>query len=366
LSRTSVTVPANSSASVKISASFIRDALRKRFDPAVDPLNDFFGIDELPRQFVADASGRVVFTPTAGATVPLRVPVYSAPKPTSALTEPATLTVNNNQGVLPVTGRGLDQGSGSEQFLSLYSVMELAATSPRMAKCTGRRTSDCTINHTAQGGDIRYVGVMSDAPAAKDAHTPENALMAFGIATWDYWYNIGVNTIPFVDIDVNSDGHDDFETYLWHQPDTDLYWSRTDDLHTGDNVDLEPINTLFGDIDANVFDSNVIVLPVFLDTIGIDVNHSSARLSYFVGIDGVYEAPADPLVDWIPQTLSFDPLKPGLRAEGDVPSALWVGEPGTTLNIIRKPGSLALDHSDSLLVFNFQNGSGNRASVVMV
>jgi len=366
LNKSTVTIPGNSSTKIKVTVAFNRDALRKKIDPTVAPLNRNAGGNDFPRQFVADASGRVVLTPTAGATVALRVPVYAAPKPTGALTEPAKIGVTNNEGSLNVSGRALDQGTGSEQFLSLYSVMELAATSPRMAKCAHGRTTDCTINGTAQGGDISHVGVMSTAPAAKGANTPEDSLMAFGIATWSNWYNLGNNTIPFVDIYVDGDNEPDFETYAWREPDTDLLWARTDDLHTGDNVDLEPINTLFGDVDTNVYDSNVIVLPVFLDALGIDPTSASHRIAYFVGIDGFYEPPSDPLVDWIPQTLSFDPLKPGLRAEGNEPSVMWIGEPGTSLDIFRKPGTLAEDHSDSLLVFNFQNGSGSRASVVKV
>src|SRR5688500_5445730 len=53
-------------------------ALRKTVDSTVQA--DQLGV---PRQFLADASGRVTLTPTAGATVPLRLSVYAAPKPVS-------------------------------------------------------------------------------------------------------------------------------------------------------------------------------------------------------------------------------------------------------------------------------------------
>src|SRR5262249_41604000 len=108
-------------------------ALRKVADPTVDKLQS-----DLPRQFLADASGLVKLTPTAGATVGLRVPVYSAPKPVAAVTTPASVKFRGNdaQTVLNLSGRGLNQGSGDERYQSLVSVMELQASSPKLPKCT--------------------------------------------------------------------------------------------------------------------------------------------------------------------------------------------------------------------------------------
>ena len=156
--------------------------------------------------------------------------------------------------------------------------------------------------------------------------------MYFGIATWSNWYNIGVNTVPFVDIDVDRDGTSDFETFVWRSDATDILWSRTDDLHSGDNVDLEPINTQFGDVDTNTFDTNVIVMPVFLDALGINPAAASHRIRYQTGVAGFYSAPADTLIDFT-GVVSYDPLKPGLWAEGSSASVLYIADPGTGLEV---------------------------------
>jgi hypothetical protein len=172
--------------------------------------------------------------------------------------------------------------------------------------------------------------------------------------------------VPFVDVDVDGDDVPDFETFISRDTDTDLLEAWTVDLDPVSLVDIQPVNQLYGDVDANVFDSNVIVLPVLLEALGIDPTSGSARISYFVGVDGFYEAPDSDLVDAIPAILSFDPVRPGLWAEGADPSLLFVGARGATLQIHRDAAALELDGSDSLLVLSFHNRSGERASVVRI
>jgi hypothetical protein len=336
-------------------------ALRKVADPTLVKLQV-----GLPRQFLADASGRVMFTPTAGSDVTLRVPVYSAPKPTAAIKVPGQLRTSGGTAFMALSGRGLDQGTGDEAYVSIYTALELAATSPRLPKCTARVTADCAINDTARGGDLRYVGVGSTAPAAVAAGSPDDALLGFGIATWNNWANIGSNTVPFVDIDVDGDDNPDFETFMARDTDTDLLEAWTVDLETFALTDIQPVNQVYGNVDSNVFDSNVIVMPVLLTALGIDPSSDAARISYFVGVDGFYEAPDSVLVDAIPNVLSFDPLQPGLWAEGGDVSLVFIAQPGTGLLIHRDPAALELDGSNSLLVLNLHNRTGERASVVRV
>ena len=287
LDRTSVTLSPRGIAKIKVTLK-IDDpkALRKVADPTVE--KDQLGV---PRQFVADESGRVELTPTSGATVPLRVAVYSAPKPVADINTPAKLRVGRaGQGVLNLTGRGLNQGSGDQRYLSLISALELQARSPQLPDCGGGVTTNCAVNGTAKGGDLRYVGAASTAPLARLRGEPETAMLGFGIATWGDWYNLGNNTVPFVDIDVDGDGTPDFETFATKPADTDVLIAATVNLATGAVVALEGINGLFGDVDSNVFDTNVVVMPVRLVDIGIDPNADTARLSYQVGVAGYYAA----------------------------------------------------------------------------
>jgi subtilisin family serine protease len=336
-------------------------ALRKTVDPTVEPLHL-----DVPRQFLADASGRVVLTPKSGSSVALRVPVYSAPKPVADIAAPNGVKANGQgQAVLNLTGRGLNQGA----YQSLVSVLELQASSPRLPECRRNVTTNCTLNDTAKGGDLRYVGAASTAPLARAQGNPEEALLAFGVATWSNWYNLGSNTVPFVDIDTDGDGAFDYEVYATKLTDTDLLVAATVDLRTGATVDLQGVNGQFGDVDTNVFDTNVVVLPVLLSALGIDASADTSRISYQAGVAGFYLAPgsSDGLVDSIPGRLSFDPLKPGLWVQGGGDAALsYQARPGTALVVNRDAAALAADGADSLLVLHHHNATGDRADVVKV
>ncbi len=337
-------------------------ALRKTVDPTIEA--NHLGV---PRQFLADASGRVVLTPTSGSAVSLRVPVYSAPKPVSDINVPSSVRVPGSSGqtVLNLTGRGVNQGA----YKSLVSVLELQASSPQLPECRRNVTTNCVLNNTAKGGDLRYVGAASTAPLAKAQGTPENAMLAFGVATWGNWYSLGNNTIPFIDIDTNGDGAFDYEVYATKLTDTDLLVASTVNLKTGATVDIQGVNGQFGDVDTNVSDTNVVVLPVLLSALGIDASADTSRIGYQVGVAGYYVAPgtSNGLIDSLPNPLSFDPLKPGLWAQGGGDAALsYQSRPGTALVVNRDAAALATDGADSLLVLHHHNASGDKADVVKV
>jgi hypothetical protein len=246
--------------------------------------------------------------------------------------------------------------------------MELTATSPQLQKCAAGQTSGCAINNTAKGGDLKFVGVASSAPQAIADGAPEDSMMGFGIATYANWANIGVNTVPFVDIDVDG-GAPDYETFVYRVSASDILEAWTVELTSGDYnvVDIEPVNMAYGDFDTNTFDTNVIVMPVWLQALGIDAStDTTARFRYFVGVDSYYAAPDDALVDFIPSLLTYDPLRPGLWAEGDGASIMYIAEPGTGVQINRRTASTNLDHTDSVLVLNLHNPTATRATVVNV
>jgi subtilisin family serine protease len=372
--------------------------LRKIADPTIVP--EQLGV---ARQFLADASGRVVLTPRSGsasaadsaasaaasagrnasagldaasAGVPLRVPVYAAPKPVAAVSTPDTvhMRAGDTQAVLNLTGRGLDQGSGAQAYRSLISVLELQGTSPRLRDCGPHVTTHCAINRTARGGDLRYVGAASTAPLARAQGRPEDALLAFGVATWGDWYNVGSNTVPFVDIDTTGDGQPDFEVLVNKPSGTDVLLAQTVDLHRPAGggftaVDTQPVNGQYGDMDTNVFDTDVLVLPVSLKALGIDPGADSARLSYTVGVTGFYTAPGEDsgLIDAITTPMSYDPLRPGLWVQGGGDPALsYLARPGTALVVNRDRRALAGDRSVGLLVLEHHNRGGDRAHVVRV
>jgi hypothetical protein len=327
----------------------------------------------LARQFVADASGRVAFTPKNGATVPLRVAVYSAPKPVSSITTPAGLRfgASQNQAVLNLGGKGIDQGSGAQRYRSLVSVLELQVESPQLPECATGVSTDCTLNGTAKGGDLRYVGAASTAPLAKAQGDPENAMLAFGLTTWGDFANLGSNTIPFVDFDTTGDGKPDFETFVTKATGTDVLLAATVSLTQPGNptVDLEAVNGQLGDVDTNVFDTNVLVLPVGIAALGIDPNEASHRISYTVGTAGFYVAPGstDGLIDFVGTPISFDALAPAFSVQGGGDAALgYVAKPGTQLVVNRNAAAVAGDKPKGLLAIEHHNAAGSRAGVVRI
>ncbi|WP_326569144.1 S8 family serine peptidase [Amycolatopsis rhabdoformis] len=343
-------------------------ALRKVMDPTMEATQA-----GLARQFVADASGRVAFTPKSGATVPLRVAVYSAPKPVSAVTTPAGVRFggNQNQAVLNLGGKGIDQGSGAQRYRSLVSVLELQAESAQLPECGAGVSSECTLNGTAKGGDLRYIGAASTAPLAKAQGEPENAMLAFGLTTWGDFANLGSNTIPFVDFDTTGDGKPDFETFVTKATETDVLLAATVSLTQPGNptVDLQAVNGQLGDVDTNVFDTNVIVLPVSIAALGIDPTAASHRISYTVGTAGYYVAPGstDGLIDFVGTPLSFDALAPAFSVQGGGDAALgYVAKPGTQLVVNRNAAAVAGDKPKGLLAIEHHNAAGSRAAVVRI
>jgi hypothetical protein len=209
--------------------------------------------------------------------------------------------------------------------------------------------------------------VASTAPYALEHGKPDKAILAFGIVTWGNWYNLGSNTVPYVDIDTTGDGKADFESFVTKLTGSDVWVVNTVDLARPGNpsVARTPLNGLLGDVDTEVFDTHVAVLPVPLKALGIDPAKGSARISYAVGVAGYYTAPGDEsgLIDSV-DSLSFDPLKPTLRATGQGEDALvFLAEPGTALSVKRDKAN---GRTEGLLVLNHHNASGNRASVVRI
>ncbi|MFD5828033.1 S8 family serine peptidase [Lentzea sp. NPDC060358] len=298
-----VVVPAGGSAAVTVRLRIPRPAaLRKTPDPTVSLADG--------RQFLAEASGLVTFTGDRT----LQVPAHAAPKPVSSLSVAAGR----------VTGKGLDQ----QDYRARMTVLQLGARSGRLPDCGAAVQDDCAVNRTARGGDLRYAGATA---------TPD--LLAFGIATWDTWANPGGNTKPQVRFSV---GGKDFVTTAVKRANADgdvtadVWSARTVVAGTDEVVDEQPLNGRDGSVDTNLFDSDVVVLPVSRAAL------PPGPVTYTAGVLSRYTAPADPdeLVDVAPPAV-FDY---GLT----VPELSTVVRPGDPV----APGTL---------VFFHHNATGNRA-----
>ena len=372
-----VRVPAGGSVDVEVTATFMRSALRAVADPTTeaDPLDA--GIQ---RSYRADASGRMVLEPVRGTPGgELRVPVWSAPRAASTMGSPSSTTVTKKPGLpagiatsmLPLTGTGIDQGSGTTGYTSTVSTFQLQGTSPRIAGCSPTRVVDCIETADDRGADLRYVGAASDAPAVDDLG---KAWLTFGVSTHGPWRTPASSTEFDVFLDTDADGTADavvYNTrYATATDDYDYFLTELVDLRPGEGfgevLDDQLVNGIDGSFDTNVFNSDALVLPVsvgVLQETGL-VSGSAPKLRYWVGsfsqsgaVDSIGSAAK-------PMTISL--ASPGLSAYGDFGTLLSTDLPGEQLEVRRDEASAKLDKPQGLLLLHHLNGNGSRAKVVSV
>ena len=274
VSPSTLTVRPGRTATATVTMRVVPTALRHTLDATMDAeqVNPYFGGTEA-RQFVSDSSGRLLVKPSHGPAN--RVPVYGAAKPTSSTT--ATLADD----AVELSGTGVDTTGAdkrtSEDYTSLASVMELGATSPQQPLCTAKVYRDCASTATQKSADLRYVGASSN-----------DEMLNFGLATYGDWSALGAVTIPYVDYDTTGDGKADYETYLQNIDGTDLLYAWTVNLATNKLRDLEPVNLQTGNVDTNVFDSNVVTMSVYKPAVGLATDGTSAPITYTTGIFSAY------------------------------------------------------------------------------
>lgn len=332
-------------------------ALRRTADPTLELV-----AQDLPRQYLADASGRVALTPLEGTedVGGLRVPVSVSPKPVS------DLSAERSAGELTLEGAGVDQGIGAQAYRSRVGVFALAARSDELPVCEDPEDMEgCVANRTGRGGDIRFVGVTSTAPAAVAAGRPGDARLAFAVTTWADLYNVGASTQPVVRMDVDGDDRPDFATTLTKLANTDVLVASTVDLRTEPEpteVDVQPVNGFFGDVDTNVFDTDAWVLPVRLAALGIDPAAASAPVRFQVQVLGDYGAPGsdEGVVDTMDGTADIDAVDTGPAV-----APVGVAADPTVLLFPAADGTRLTGVGDGpLLVVLNQNGSGDRVELL--
>ena len=378
-----VNVPAGGSADVTVTATIKRSELRAVQDPtaATDPLD--LGAT---RNYRADASGRMVLTP-AGLTPgsALRVPVWSAPRPASAMAGAAQGTVTGagaiKTGTLALGGLGVSQGGGTTGYESTVSTFQLQGTSPKIASCSSALVIDCIAFADDRSADLRYVGTGSDAPF--DATAPvDTALISFGLSSYGPWRTPASYTEfdVYLDTDPLTPGPEAlaYNTRVSTTDDYDYFVVDVVDLRTGPNhnhsifessVNYGPefVNWADGSFGTNVFNSDSLALPVSVGALkeaGL-VAGAAPRVRYWVesvtAEAGLVDAVGS---EAAPMTLSV--ASPALAAFGDYATLLNTDAPGALLTVRRDDASYATDKPQGLLLIHHLNTDGARAQVVAV
>ncbi|MCZ2402845.1 S8 family serine peptidase [Paenarthrobacter sp. Z7-10] len=362
VSPVSIMVPANSSAAQVSITMTVADPtkLAKSLDPTMSATQ----LGGVPRTYLADASGRVQLKSANSPT--LRVPVYAAPKPVSTMTAGSKITFKPSETTANVTltGRGVLQGTGTQQFISIAAPFELGASSERKA-------DNPVATVTNKSMDLQYVGASTTVPAVVKAggDVAKDGMINFGISTWGDWPALLASSGISVEIDTTGDGKADFETYTAVVDGLDGIVVFTDELKadgTRETVDQQFANGLPADakgntIDTNTYDTNTVMLPVLASSLGLDLT-KSAPISYKVVTYSSYsidKSGQNVPVDQTP-AIAFNPVTPNLWFEGSAPDSLFVDANATQLTVHRaSKGTKA-----KALFLHLHNATGQKAEVV--
>lgn len=330
-------------------------ALRKSMDPTLTPVQ--LGT---PRQFIAEASGRLELS-SAG--VPsLRVPVYAAPKPTSAMTAGKSLNFINDKAATKValSGRPLAQGGlNINGYNSLLAPFELQTSSPRIDKIDETAGPDAKENQALRAMDLQNVGVSSTIPAlAASGGNVQQGDIAFGISTWGNWAALTPFYRTYVFIDTNNDGKNDYRLGLSFATGLDLPLAELAQYQPDGSLKslgVRPLNGLNGGLDSNTMDTNVMVLPVLAASIGLDAS-KPAPFTYKVVTYSSYKT-KDGLLAPVDQTepKKYDPVNPALWFEDGSASQVFFDKPDSGLNVHQGPGAATA----KALFLHLQNATGD-------
>ena len=379
VSPSQVTVAAGQSATVTLTLTIDPTKLTKTMDSTMDSTQS-----GLPREFLAEASGRLLFTP-ADASPTLRVPVYSAPRPASTMAQPAALDMPAGAiqtTSLPLSGTGVHQGTGSTAIQSLVAGFELQAKSGALPACGGSVTSGCIHASDENAADLKYVGTTSNAPELQSLGDDPLAgacnadgqcgLEYFAISTQGPWHTAATENEYDIYIDSNGDGNPDYVAFNSRLSATDIMVANLLKLSTGKVVDTELINDRFGDTDTALFDSDTLVMPVWLPALGVSVGHS--RITYGVVTFGSFSGdPVDSVgftsnLSAFDGSLKADVLNPGVAVfgsfDGSSSPLLYADMPSTSLTLRRDAAAYAADAGKGVLMVHFHNAVGNKAQVL--
>jgi subtilisin family serine protease len=374
----SVTMAAGQTKTVTVTLTIDPSKLTKPIDPTVGRTQLGF-----PRDYVAEASGRVVLTRAGQPT--LRVPVYAAPRPVATMTQASSLTMPGGKvqkASLPLTGGGLNQGTGLDAITSLVSGFELEGTSAALPNCSSTVTTGCIHAPDEKAADLKYIGATSNAPELEA--TGQNPLGTagleyFAITTQGPWRTPASANEYDIYIDSTGDGNPDYVLFNTRLTaggsDADVFVSELYNLSTNQVDDVEPIDDRLGSTDAAVFNSDTLVMPVAIGALaGISSSHS--RITY--GIVTFSSFASDPVdtagVTISGNSLSFDGklstdvLKPGVAVYGSYSGSgsalLYQDAPNTSLTVERNAASYKADHGMGALIVHFQDAVGHAAQVV--
>lgn len=339
--------------------------LRKTRDPSVSN-GQGVANTTLSRDWLAEAAGYGVLTPTTAGLAPIRIPLYANPKPASSMHASTTVfNPNGNTGTfnIPLSGAGIaatDVSVNAGRIISLVKALELQYVSPDAGN--GNAPSDSE--------HVKYVGVTSDY-SAYSASQKVNTTLTFGIETFG---NTSVPSFVSSDrqvlIDLNFDGIPEFQLYLdsvrltGSNPPThsNVYYSALVNLNTGSGVYEYPTNGLQPiQADTNSFNNSSVLMSVDAK----DLTYTGSGQSNFDYWVETYDRLTGALQERTP-TMHYDIARPGFdTANGNLEPFLNTDFPGQGGITVSYNGANAqANQSKGVLLIHRHNALGNRTDVV--
>jgi hypothetical protein len=372
-------LPSGTSALATVVMTINPAALRHTLAPGVaaQQTNALTGLDEA-RQYQSASSGAVLIT--GASAVALDVPVRGSARPFS--TTAAVDGTFTGSPALVLSGSGLALSSPADPistgYNSLVSVLNLGYRSTQMPACSdsSRPAPTRSASSTVSAGPTPIPGaassVRADCSTGGDLAGDLQAVGAgrttatgsapgylwFGLSTYADWSSVGDGMFPTVNIDTNGDNTADYTVQVQAAGgDSNLLYAMLfDDKGAGSLVDIYPVNFNLGNVDTNVFDTNVLLIPVDPVRIGYRPSMTTFPIRYSVATYSAYGAPQNSgMVDTTP-AIGFDVARPPISTS----APLWSDQGGTGISYQLAPGLTSAD----ALVLHLHATAGSRAQVI--
>jgi subtilisin family serine protease len=295
-----------------------------------------------PRQWLSEASGLVLITPSSGPA--LRVAVYAAARPASTTkSAPGFLNIGkDNTAKINLAGDGVSTGTEPNGYVSKVSAFELGATS-------GQATLAAGVSEYARAADLQYIG------AARKGST-----MYFGLSTYGNWSTPATEVQFSIQVDRNNDNTPDvtaFTTRLVFGPNAD----PQDVFVVGvGNAAVSFTNVFSSNVTTAPYNSNVLSVPVPLAALALPAGQTTFRYRV-VGLSRFWGT-----IDTTPWA-TYNIATPGLTfPDGIAATNMYDGLNGVKLTIGYNDASFKANGSQGMLLLHHFNKTGNRAEVLAI
>jgi hypothetical protein len=333
----SLSVPAGGSATFVVQLNATAAAMQNTRDATVAAVQV-----GNPRQWLSEASGLVVVSPSSGPA--LRVPVYAAARPASATkAAPPFLNVGKKTSAkINIAGEGVNTGAEPLGYVSKVSAFELGIES-------GEETLGAGVSTLARGADIQYAGAATKGTS-----------VYFGLSTFGDWAAPATDTQFNVQFDRNNDGTVDqqaFTTRLVFGPNAD----PQDVFVVGVGTSAVSFTNIFNsNVNTAPYNSNVLVVPVPIASIGLPAGQTSFRYR-IVGQSRFWGT-----IDTTPWA-TYNVGTPGLTfSDGLAATTMYPAVDGQKIDVGYNAAAFTANGSKGVLLLHHFNQSGKRAEVLSV